>query len=237
MSDDDRPRSADEGLATGATLIAGLAHELRNALAAADSSLWLARRASGDPRDAHEDAARAQVQLAQRLVSRALEAMRGDPPLREPVSAAALVEAATRAAREDPATELTIVVDPPDLVVPGDELLLARALENLVDNARDVARAAHRDTTHLRVSAARVGGSVELRVDDDGPGIDPAVRGRLFEALATARPGGTGLGLRFVRAVAERHGGSAAGEDREGGGATFALTIPDPGGLAYPPRS
>lgn len=237
MSDDDRPGPAEEGLATGAALIAGLAHELRNALAAADSSLWLARRASGAPRGAHEDAARAQVQLAQRLVSLALEATRGEPLHHEPVSAGELVESATRGARDDPSTHLTVDVDPPDLVISGDALLLARALENLVDNARDVARAARRDVLHLRVSAARIDGAVELRVEDDGPGIDPAVRDRLFQALASARPGGTGLGLRFVRAVAERHGGSVDGRDREEGGATFALVVPDTGRLAYPPRS
>jgi two-component system sensor histidine kinase ChvG len=208
--------------------------EMLAELAALPASDAPALRASGA---GHEGAARTHVQLAQRLVSRALDASRGEATVCDPVPAAALIDAATRAARDDPATRLSIAIDPPDLVVHGDELLLTRALENLVDNARDVARAARRDVVDVRVSATRIGAAVELRVEDDGPGIDPTVRDRLFEALATARPGGTGLGLRFVRAVAERHGGAVDGRDREGGGATFALPIPEPGRLAYPPRS
>ena len=63
---------------------------------------------------------------------------------------------------------------------------------------------------------------------DYGPGVDPAIRDRLFERFATTRhgDGGTGLGLAIVRAVAELHGGRA--ELRETGprGSVFALSLP-----------
>src|SRR5947208_1111353 len=78
--------------------------------------------------------------------------------------------------------------------------------------------------------ALEISGGVQCvaQVRDHGPGVDPAIRDRLFERFATTRhgDGGTGLGLAIVRAVAELHGGRA--ELRETGprGSVFSLSLP-----------
>jgi signal transduction histidine kinase len=227
---DDAPRPVDRGdaearSAAGAALVAGLAHDLRNVLASADTSLYLAQRAkTPEDRAAREVDARAHVRTAQDLVTRAIRATRGDALASETVDLAALVATATHEVATDPAVRLAVDVAA-GLTVPGDPVLLARALENLVRNARDVARAAGRPVVEVRVEGRVVDREVVIRVEDDGPGIDPSVRPRLFQALATARPGGTGLGLRFVRAIAELHGGACVAED-PAAGAAFVLRLP-----------
>ncbi|HKB76656.1 MAG TPA: HAMP domain-containing sensor histidine kinase, partial [Myxococcales bacterium] len=63
---------------------------------------------------------------------------------------------------------------------------------------------------------------------DEGPGVDPAIRDRLFERFATTRhgEGGTGLGLAIVRAVAELHGGQAILRHSGPRGTVFSLSLP-----------
>jgi two-component system, NtrC family, sensor kinase len=63
-------------------------------------------------------------------------------------------------------------------------------------------------------------------VEDSGPGIDAANRGRLFEPFFTTKPRGTGLGLAVSRAIARAHGGDLAADPTDGGGARFALRLP-----------
>ena len=113
---------------------------------------------------------------------------------------------------------------PATLPASADPHLLHRALGNLLDNALRHARGARR----VRLAARRrADGGVELRVEDDGPGFDPAVRERPFER-ATPRPGpnGFGLGLPLVRAVARAHGGEATLGAGAFGGAAVTLTLP-----------
>ncbi|WP_277501343.1 ATP-binding protein [Nocardioides sp. ChNu-99] len=81
-------------------------------------------------------------------------------------------------------------------------------------------------------SGARPDGVVELVVDDDGSGVPPADRDRVFERFvrldeARARDdGGSGLGLAIVREVARAHGGDAAVVTSPLGGARFVVTLP-----------
>jgi len=111
--------------------------------------------------------------------------------------------------------------------VQGDPAALDRLVTNLLDNA--VRHAASRVTVHLTEAADT---SVTLLVDDDGPGVPPADRLRVFERFvrldgARARDeGGTGLGLAIVAAVAEAQHGSVAIEESPSGGARFRVTFP-----------
>lgn len=120
-------------------------------------------------------------------------------------------------------------VDPPGLAVAGDALLLERLLSNLLANAR---KACPSGQVTLRASARA--GAVELAVEDEGPGIPPAERARVFEAFyriddARAREqGGSGLGLYLCRQIARAHGGTIAAEDRAEGrpGARLVVRLP-----------
>ena len=124
----------------------------------------------------------------------------------------------------------TVDVQPPELALDGDALLLDRLLRNLLSNAR---RACPEGQVTI---SARAGaeGQVELAVEDEGPGIPPAERARIFDAFyrlddARARDhGGTGLGLYLCAQIARAHGGTIAAEDRLGGvpGARLVVRVP-----------
>jgi signal transduction histidine kinase len=107
----------------------------------------------------------------------------------------------------------------------GDRRLLERSVRNLLDNAVRHARG------RIWVALRRDASGVLLTVDDDGPGIPLADRERVFERFARldearARDqGGSGLGLALVRAVAERHGGTARAVDAPYGGARIQLRL------------
>jgi signal transduction histidine kinase len=133
------------------------------------------------------------------------------------------------AERGAPGTTLEIEVRAAPAKVHGSEAQLRRAVRNLVDNARDHAR--HR----LRV-ASRISGDVAVvEVSDDGPGIGPADRERVFERFVRLddsrqrHHGGTGLGLPIVAGIAARHDGRARyteSEDCRYPGACFVIELP-----------
>jgi two-component system NtrC family sensor kinase len=136
-----------------------------------------------------------------------------------------LVEHAAQRARV--AVELDV---PADLEVVGDPGKLDQVVLNLVSNAVEASAGAG---SRVRVSGARAPDGVRLVVEDDGPGIPPALRERVFEPLFTTRPGtGTGLGLPICRdLVHAAYGGrlELAPSER---GARFELWLPDGGALA-----
>jgi CHASE2 domain-containing sensor protein/signal transduction histidine kinase len=105
----------------------------------------------------------------------------------------------------------------------GDYQLLLRAAVNLIGNA--VKFAPKGSAVVVRVS--NLGTQWELAVTDSGPGLTPALQARLFGRFnAGAEAEGVGLGLAFVRAVAQGHGGSVMCESVPGEGATFRLKLP-----------
>ncbi|WP_440082009.1 ATP-binding protein [Streptosporangium sp. LJ11] len=142
---------------------------------------------------------------------------------REEVDLTALVE--TAAARWTDGHDVRLNVEPA-VTVEAAPWQLSRLLANLLDNARRHA------TRRLKVDLRRAGGHAELAVADDGKGIAPADRERVFQRfvrLDTARSrgcGGTGLGLAIARDIAQAHRGSLHVEDVTEGGACFVLRIP-----------
>jgi signal transduction histidine kinase len=110
--------------------------------------------------------------------------------------------------------------------VAGDRAQLPRAIHNLADNA--VRHASHTVTFTLHEEVA----TVVLVVSDDGPGVPPAERERIFERFARADEGrsrdhgGSGLGLAIVRDVVEWHGGTIVIDGTYAAGARFVVRLP-----------
>jgi signal transduction histidine kinase len=67
---------------------------------------------------------------------------------------------------------------------------------------------------------------VELRIEDDGPGIAPERIPTLFRPFQSGRPGGTGLGLALVERIVDAHGGTIRVDGRPGLGAEFRIELP-----------
>jgi two-component system sensor histidine kinase CreC len=120
-----------------------------------------------------------------------------------------------------------LLTDAPPAVVRGDPFLLRQALVNLLDNAADFAPPG--SAVDLRIE--RSGSRWQVTVSDRGPGLPDYALPRAFERFySLPRPDGgsrsSGLGLSFVRQVAELHGGEATLANRDGGGAVATLSLP-----------
>ncbi len=108
------------------------------------------------------------------------------------------------------------------LQVMADRDQLTQVVVNLVKNAEE----AMPQGGLVTVRVLRRGGLAAVEVEDQGTGIAPEVRSRLFEPYATTRPNGTGLGLAIAQRITHEHGGTLEALDAPGGGALFRLTLP-----------
>jgi signal transduction histidine kinase len=195
---------------------ADAAHELRTPLGAIASVAQAAR--DGGPHDAAFGAIARRALEAGTLVSDLLTLARksdGEALIREPVDLAAIVARAASETREtNPG--IRIECDCREAIVEGDEPRLLQLVRNLLDNATRHAKS----RVDVRLSGA--GSDVLLEVEDDGPGVDPELRPRLFERFAkgTNSPG-SGLGLAICRWIADAHGGTISFS----GGSRFAVQL------------
>jgi two-component system, OmpR family, sensor kinase len=215
-------------------LVADAGHELRTPLAVLRTELELADRHGRDAaylRDAVTHA-RGEVDrlsvLAEDLLLLADAEHRVQRDIR-PVSLGDLVEQSVRSHRAVAGERgVELVVDlAGDTRVPGEPMALRRVVDNLVGNALGVAR------SHVVVAVRPLqDASVELAVSDDGPGFDEQFLPHAFERFRRADddrhrtgPGGAGLGLAIVAAVATAHGGHARAQNT-GRGARVVLVLP-----------
>jgi signal transduction histidine kinase len=119
--------------------------------------------------------------------------------------------------------DVEIVRAAPSCPVALDRALFRRVLANLCANAVEAALPA-RARVHLGV--ARTRDRAVLTVADEGPGIDPDVRERIFDPYFTTKGTGTGLGLAIVKKLVLQHGGEIQVGERPGGGASFSVVLP-----------
>jgi len=109
------------------------------------------------------------------------------------------------------------------VVVDADLPLMNRVVSNLLENELTHLPSGCRVTIRLHAH----GGSAELVIEDNGPGFPPEIGSRAFERFVKGKQSpGHGLGLAFVDAVVQAHGGVAGISDRAGGGAVITLSLP-----------
>jgi len=217
------------------TFLDAVSHELRTPLATVIGIAKTLKRAGGSL--AGEDAA----DLVERLVSNAdkLDRLLADlldldrltkgivAPKLTRTDLAALVGGVAQEWRQRSGRRLEVLVEP--VVATVDPAMVERIVENLLANAD---RHTTPDTP-VRVTLARRDEGVLLAVEDAGAGVPRELQAELFEPFrrgpqAPTRTPGAGIGLTLVARFAELHGGRAWVEDREGGGASFRVLLPDP---------
>ncbi len=125
--------------------------------------------------------------------------------------------------------DITVRVEPADLAVTADRFHLGHVLDNLVDNALKYSV----ERVSVLLAARRTAKGVELRVADNGIGMDRTAQAHIFEKFYRVPTGdrhdvkGFGLGLYYVRLIVTRHGGTVSVESTPGRGSTFTLILPD----------
>ncbi len=229
-----------ERLAAVGTMTAGLSHEIRNPLNAAALQLAvLQRRIQRLPARAQSDlvepltVVRDEIRRLDHILEDFLQFARPREFVRHPVDVVAILtrvfdllggEAERRGIR----LERDLDDVPP---VAGDEERLRQVLVNLGLNAIEAVRDGGLVSVSCHVAPADpeepdAGPEVEILVDDDGAGIAPESRDRIFEPFYTTKAKGSGLGLSIVHAIVTQHGGRIRVEDSPRGGARFALRLP-----------
>jgi signal transduction histidine kinase len=212
-------------------LLLGVAHEVRNPLAAVEAAAEsLGLDAGSDPdRKMLVDIIREQVDRLSTLMRDLLDVARPQTRIeRRRESLAAFCRGAIDAWRRHPARRpRTVALHAP----PGDELpvlidrqRIEQVLVNLLDNAADHSP----DDSTIEIELARrLPGLARVRTTDRGSGAPGAAVDRMFEPFFTTRANGTGLGLTIVKGIVEDHGGRiGAWRNEPGPGLTVEFTLP-----------
>jgi heavy metal sensor kinase len=265
---DDRvavPRTGDEVARLGTTLnamldriergvqehhrlVADASHELRTPLAAMRSEIDVSLRADDLPLAARRvlESAREEVDRMARTVDDLLVLASIDEGrlelLVEPLDLNDVVERAVAALRPLALTRgITLRAAGVPAHALGDADRLAQAVRNLIENAIKFSP----DGGEVEATTWTRGDEVGVTVRDEGPGVDPQLRERIFDRFFRADPsrtsatGGGGLGLAIAREIALAHDGRTWVEDAGGGGSAFSLALrADPrGASASPPAA
>jgi PAS domain S-box-containing protein len=222
-----------ERLAVLGRLAGGVAHQIRNPLAALKNAAYVLDRrfrelVSTPSSDAGaSDIVRSlevihdEVRRANQIITDLLDYARVRVPIRKSTSITAVLEQALGGQIVPP--EITIVRELPDLPsIAVDAGQLQGAVFNVLRNAIE----AMPDGGTLTIATALRGDAIVVTITDTGGGIPREVRARLFEPLITTKPLGLGLGLVTARTLIEGQGGTIECVASDERGARFELTIP-----------
>ncbi len=224
-------RRREEKMAAMGSLVAGVAHEVRNPLFGISGTIeTLGVRLGPHPDlDKYFAVLKRDVGRLRVLMQDLLDY--GKPPrlVLAPTPLETIVAEAVRACEPLPeglGVETMLAPDLPPVVV--DRRRLEQVLENLIRNAVQHSPAAGRVVVEAGRSRAGLDerGAVWLSVRDVGPGFRAEDLPRLFEPFFTKREGGTGLGLSIAQRIVEQHGGRIVAENHAAGGAVVRLTLP-----------
>lgn len=213
---------AEERLAVLGEAAAVLAHEIRNPLATVNNALVLLRKAPGSSQPM--EIIGEEISRLESLTHDLLQLARPLDPRRQRIDLAELLASTVdrlRVLRAD----LRFDFEPHQPVeVSADPGLLQLALENLLRNAAQVSP----KCGAIRVTISAASEQTLVAIDDEGPGIPPGDRLRIFEPFFSTRAAGTGLGLSIVQRIVRAHGGEIRVGESDLGGARFEVILSNP---------
>jgi signal transduction histidine kinase len=221
----ERAMQEKAAMARAGELTAGIVHEVRNGLA---TIVGHARLLAPVPQ-AREAAATIlqECDTLEAVVRRFLDFIREETLDLAPFDLRRfLTRVVGREARSYPGCEVALPEEELGSLT-GDEDLLERAFENLVRNALEAAG----EAGHVRITVGHGNARVRIFIEDDGPGLDPAV-GPHPRAFFSTKAGGTGLGLATAEKIVRLHGGELRLEDVAPHGVRARVDLPQPAGPA-----
>lgn len=219
-----------ERLAALGTLVAGVAHEVSNPLAALKSSVEMLEEGRGAPAGPEDlDIMRLAIGRIEGVLRRLLDVARQRPMALAPEPIQLLAADASKLAAlsfRQRGIAIEETADPGALETPvlADRNLIGQALLNLLLNAGYVSK----DGGRIRVRLRRRGAFRGIAIEDDGPGIPKELRQVVFDPFFSTKPAGegTGLGLSVTRTIVDQHHGSLEFEFPERGGTTVTVWLP-----------
>lgn len=217
---------SQERLAALGQMAAGVAHEIRNPLGGIQLYANLLQRSLAErPQDlAVVDKILAGVRHMERVVQQTLTFAGGMTPQKRRCELEPLVRTSIELSGIPSGTRTRFALAvPPGLACVLDPDLAAQMLTNLFVNACEAMGGAG----CITVRAEKVPGLVRIAVEDTGPGVPEALKGRLFDPFVTSKANGVGLGLSIVWRIAEAHGGELALDAAYAAGARFVISLPD----------
>lgn len=229
-----------EKLAALGSLLAGVAHELNNPLSIISGQTMMLREAMEDRAVADWngligrcDRVAVAADRCARIVRSFLAMARQREAERTPTSLRKVVEEAVELlAYGMRSSGIEVECDWPGEmpVLLLDASQIHQVVLNLLVNAQQAIEQGGGAGRRVRIGfdIDRSGGTVSLTIDDNGPGVPEAIRGRIFDPFFTTKPqgAGTGIGLAVSRGLIEAHGGSLTLGDAPGGGARFTIRLP-----------
>jgi Signal transduction histidine kinase len=218
-----------ERLATIGRMASSISHDLRHSLAAvmANAEFLCESNLSAAQRDDLYAEIRFAVNQMTDLIESLLEFSRTRESLRPSFGdARSAVDRAVHGVRAHPEFQRIRIRVLEEGSTEGwfDFKKLERALFNLLFNACEAAPV---DVGQISIRLKRTGENLEIRIDDNGPGIAETVRDRLFQPFVShGKENGTGMGLTVVQKIMQDHGGDVAIEQTSASGTTFLVTLP-----------
>ena len=222
-----------EKLTALGSLLAGVSHELNNPLSVVLTlSELLQQKATGTPFAERAAKIHAAAARCGKIVQTFLAIARQKAPVRSRVDVNELIKGALELTGYSLRTGGIRVVEdlmPKLPAIEADPDQLAQVLVNLLVNAQHALLERDNDRIlTVRTAAGAKQRSVRIEVEDNGPGVAPEIRRRIFDPFFTSKPlgQGTGIGLTFSLGVVEAYGGSLRLDDPPGGGARFIIELP-----------
>lgn len=207
-----------------------IAHEVRTPLGILRSSAQMLQRESGISSEGRELVGfiESETERLNRLVSAMLDTARPRTPEFAEIDMHVLIEhtiamLAAQAQRRSVRVRTDLRADDP--VIGCDEEQMTQVVLNLLMNGLQILR----HGGEIEVSTADDRENLIVEIADNGPGIEPAERTRVFEAFFFKREGGIGLGLAIVQQIVNAHGGDIEATDSKLGGAMFRIRLPRSG--------
>ncbi len=225
LAEAETARRRSERLAAAGALTAGMAHEVRSPMNAIGLAAQRLERKLPDNTELRRIAGRIRAEIG-----RLEGVLRGFLELASPVSDRRSETDLVTIAREvldlmsEEAADRGVLLEEVSGSASAriDRQSIHRAMINLIRNAIQASPSGGR----IAVQAAEHNGMALIRIQDQGPGLDPELDGRFFDPFVTGRDSGTGLGLALVKRVAEDHGGSVTLVNLEDGGAEAVMKLP-----------